>query len=310
MWIYEPGEIDERLTLLGTPENVMYLVKGDRHMLVGGGAQWMVAEFERQVRQYGIDMDRVKHLLIGHTHYDHATAVPYLKKRYPHIEVMASAPAVKLFGMAKAVENIRLFSRQVMETLNLDTRLNGIPLEFEPLTVERVLREGDPIELGGGVGFTVFETPGHSRCSLTVYEPRRGWLFPSDSMPWPYPGRQGDDFILTAFEGFGIYLNSLAKLRGLDVNLCGWEHYGALTEADARDIVDRVINFTLTARQRIRAMVADSGDPEAAAGAFTRQWVQNTGFAFLKAEIMQPILRHVVASALEEKLDESLLRNL
>ena len=32
-----PGEINERLVQLGTDHTVMYLVKGDRHMLIGGG---------------------------------------------------------------------------------------------------------------------------------------------------------------------------------------------------------------------------------------------------------------------------------
>ncbi len=83
MWIKTPGEFDDRLMLLGTPKNVSYLVKGDHHMLIGGGGQWTVTELERQFRHYRIEVDRIKYLLIGHSHYDHCGAVPYLVRRYP-----------------------------------------------------------------------------------------------------------------------------------------------------------------------------------------------------------------------------------
>ena len=50
MWIQDAGEINDRLILLGTRQNSSYLVKGERHMLIGVGGQWVVPELERQMR--------------------------------------------------------------------------------------------------------------------------------------------------------------------------------------------------------------------------------------------------------------------
>jgi glyoxylase-like metal-dependent hydrolase (beta-lactamase superfamily II) len=310
MWIKEPGEIYEKLVLLGTPQNCVYLVKGDRHMLIGGGASWMAAEFDRQIVEFNIDMDRVRHLIISHSHYDHCTAVPYFQKRYPHIEVLASESAAKIFKKDKAVVNLRAFSRQVMEDLNLPDVLNGISLDFDGVHVTRTVREGDVIDLGGNLAFQVYETPGHSRCAITLFEPGRKWLFPSDSVAFPFPGRGENNFIATAFDGYEIYLNSLKKLANLGTRLCGWEHYGAMIDSDAEDIVNRVIRFTLEKKRSLRDMVAESGDLVNVAEAVARDWVDKTGFGFLRYEIMLPIITYVVRNAVEEVFDESRYLNL
>ena len=99
MWIQTPGAVNDRLMLFGTPRNILYLVKGDRYMLIGGGGQWIVPELERQFRENQIDMDRIQYLLIAHSHYDHCGAVPYLLRRYPHLRVLASREAEKIYGM-------------------------------------------------------------------------------------------------------------------------------------------------------------------------------------------------------------------
>ncbi|MGA2227798.1 MAG: MBL fold metallo-hydrolase [Syntrophobacteraceae bacterium] len=44
-------------------------------------------------------MDRIQYLLSAHSHYDHCGAVPYLRRRYPHRQVLASREAEKIYGM-------------------------------------------------------------------------------------------------------------------------------------------------------------------------------------------------------------------
>lgn len=305
MWFKNSGEINDRLLLLGTPQNCAYLVKGDRYVLVGAGASWIAAELERQFAEFSIDTDRIRCLVISHSHYDHCTAVPYFKKRYPHIDVLASEAAAKILMKEKAVANIQKFSRQVLADLKLSDTLNGVSLDFEGIDVTRTVSQGDVIDIGKDMRFQVYETPGHSRCAITLFEPDRKWLFPSDALAFPVPGRDGDDFIPSAFDGYEIYLNSLKKLAHLEIQLCGWEHYGAVTDADAEDIVNRVIRFTLEHKRLLKKMVKESGDPDKVADQFTRNWVEKTGFDFLRYEIMLPIMTMVVHNAVEEALDES-----
>ncbi len=303
MWIQTPGAVNDRLMLLGTPKNIVYLVKGDRYMLVGGGGQWMVPELVRQFREYRIDMDRVKYLLIGHSHYDHCGIVPYMLTRYPHLQVLASTEAKRIFEMEKAQRNMRNFSRQVMQDLGLPMEFEGISLEFDKIPVSRPVSEFDRIDLGSGFGFQVIETPGHSRCSVTLYEPREKWLFPSDAMPVPVG--KGDRFASTASESFIVYLDSLKKLAELDTRLCAWEHYGVMTDEDARDIVKRAMRFTIEYKRQVVEHVERNGGAEQTANWAARDFLDSTGFEFLPSHVMLHITRTVVKNALEEQVSQS-----
>jgi len=305
MWIREAGEVNGRLMLLGTPKNSVYLVKGDRHMLIGGGGQWMVQELGRQIREFHIDMDRVQYLLIGHSHYDHCGAVPYLQKRYPHLKVLASHGAEKLYAMEKAMRNMRTFSHQVMETRGLPMEFEGVSLDFDEVRVERALREGDHVDLGSNLSFNVFETPGHSRCAMTLYEPKQQWLFPSDSMAFPFPARKGDEFMPTASESFVVYLNSLKKLANLGIRLCAWEHYGMMTDEDARDIVQRVIRSTLEYKDRLLGHLDKLKDEEKVAQWAARDWKDKTEFEFVPYNVMLHITRVMVKNAVEEQVEKA-----
>lgn len=294
------GEIDDRLVRLGTPHSVIYLIKGNHYMLIGGGGQWVVPALEQQIQDLAIDMDRVRYLLIGHSHYDHCGAVPYLQKRYPHIEVLASSPATELFAMEKAVRNMRKFSRQAMETLGVPTQLNGISLEFDGIREASVLHEGDRLDLGTDLNFEVFETPGHSRCSLMVYAPQQKWLFCSDSIPVPAPVNGGHRLICTASESFTTYLASLRKLEKLPIELCAWEHYGYMTGDDARRIVSDATDVTLDYKRLLRERVEQSGDMEATVRWAAQEWLDATGMKFLPFDVMLHIMRTKVKNAMEE----------
>ncbi len=303
MWIQDPGEINDRLMLLGTRKNNIYLVKGDRHMLIGGGCQWMVQELERQIREFRVDMDRVQYLLIGHSHYDHCGAVPYLQKRYPHLEVLASRGAAKLYAYEKAIRNMRTFSAQAMEKMGLPMEFEGISLDFDGVRVERTLQEGDRVDLGNNLYFNVFDTPGHSRCSITVYEPEQKWLFPSDSLCFPVG--DGNELMTTASESFVVYLNSLKKMVNLEIRLCAWEHYGVMTDEDARDIIRRGVRSTLEFKRRLLEHLDRWEDAEKVAQWATRYWLDRTQFEFIPYEVMLHIIRGMVKNAVEEQVEEA-----
>jgi len=303
MWIQDPGEINDRLMLLGTRKSTLYLVRGDRYMLIGGGGQWVVPELERQIREFQIDMDRVQYLLISHTHYDHCGAVPYLQKRYPHIKVLASQETSKLFAMEKAVRNMRTFSRQAMDNLGLPMEFQGISLDFDGVDLARELQEGDRVDLGDNLQFEVYETPGHSRCSITIYAPEQKWLFPSDSLCIPVG--DGNEFISTAHESFAVFLNSLKKIENLEVHLCAWEHHGVMTDKDAQDIVKRVIRYTLEYKRKILELLDEYGDQEKVAHWAARDFQDRSQFDFIPYDIGLHISRGVVTNAIKEQIEET-----
>ncbi len=300
MWIRNWGPVNERLDLLGTEKSCVYLLKGDRYALLGGGGQWIVPVLEQQLRSLSVDMERISHLVISHAHFDHCAAVPYLQKRYPHIEVVATPGAAQLLGHEKAVRNMRLFSREATARIGMPMEFEGRSLEFDGIALRRTWGDGDDLNLGAGVRLVTFETPGHSRCSMIAFEPDARWLFPGDSLP--PPSQDGQSLLATASESFVAYIASLKKLEKLETELCGWEHHGVRTGEDARGIVRKAIEFTVEYKEWVVATLREAGDPELAARVVADRWLAQAGFPFLSDAIMLHIARGIVKNAREEVL--------
>lgn len=163
------------------------------------------------------------------------------------------------------------------------------------------LVKGDRIDLGGDLFFDIYETPGHSRCAISAYAPGPKWLFPSDALCLPIDDAEG--FATTASESFVIYLDSLKKLEMLDVALCAWEHFGVMSNENAKDIIDRGIRFTLDVRKRILERLDKTQDPEGIAHALTKDWLNRTGFDFLPYDVMLYVSREMIKNAVEEQID-------
>jgi glyoxylase-like metal-dependent hydrolase (beta-lactamase superfamily II) len=301
MWIQEPGIINDRMVLLGTPQNNIYLLKGDVHMFVGGGAPWMVPELMNQIKNWSIDMQQVRYLFIGHTHFDHAGAVPFLQKRYPHLEVLASREAARYFDIPKAVSNARKFGRTALSRMGIADTFEGISLDFDHIRLARVLDDDERIEIGSDLVLRAIETPGHSRCAMTLYAENQKWLFPTDAMSIPI--NNGWDFACTASESFSDYVRSLKRLENLDICLCAWEHYGLMTGRHAYQIVQRVLRSTLAYKESLKKKAEDSGDVEATAHWAARQWLDQTAFEFIPFDVMLYICRQMVRNAVEEEFD-------
>lgn len=242
MMVQEPGPISEHLIFLGDNRICLYLLMGERYLLLGGGMSYAVPEIEEQLDRFDIDRSRIMGLVILHSHFDHCGAVPYFEKAYPQWEIMGSKGAEKIFGMEKAVKNIARLDKSTRERYGIDGRFHDISLDFHSPTLTRVLKEGDRIDLCGGVEVSILETPGHSKCSITAYSPGLKLLFPSDAAPLPV--MKGGKLIVMANDSLPVYLESLERMAALEVNGVCYEHGGALFGRDAESALRKSLELT------------------------------------------------------------------
>jgi len=145
MWIKEPGKVTERIALLGTTEICSYLLKGKEAMLIGGGATWAAPSLERQFSHMDFDFNKIKYLVVLHSHFDHCGAVPYLKRKFPHMQVLASAYSKEVFSKESVINSIATASNGVMGTLGLQDEYGKLNLKFDGIHVDRVVGENDII---------------------------------------------------------------------------------------------------------------------------------------------------------------------
>lgn len=185
MWIREPGKVSDRLDFLGARENCLYLLRGRDMMIIGGGMSWIVPSLQIQLSKIDFEPKKLKYLVVSHSHFDHCGAVPYLKKKFPHIQILASAHAEKIFAKQKAIDFIAVTNQYAMVRLGLQSEYERLDLKFDGFHVARIITEKDIIDLGDGIDVHFLEVPGHTQCSIAAYVPKLKILFPGDAAPPP-----------------------------------------------------------------------------------------------------------------------------
>ena len=295
MILQNPCFIKDEILLLGTRSSCMYLVQGEFYALLGGGVPWVVHQLETQLDQYHIDRSLIRYLVISHAHHDHCGAVPYLLKRYPHIEIVTSDYGADVLNMSKAVELIKTVNRQTLDKMKKPHWYNGIPLDFHPIPVSHRVSDGDCLDLGGGITLQFYLTPGHSRCSLSTYIPGLRALFPADALPLP---KDGGKFIITANHDYNDYIRSIKKLQTLGVDLIGFEHGGMLSGADVATVVPRSLAATLQQRQRITEIYDKLHDLDRLIDEITEKYYTGEFFDMVPPAVLRAFMNRMVRSAL------------
>ena len=250
MWIREPGKVNDRLDFLGARENCMYLLRGRDRMIIGGGMSWIAPSLEMQLSRMDFEPKELKYLVISHSHFDHCGAVPYLKRKFAHIQILASAYAEKIFAKEKAVNFIAATNKYAIDRLGLQREYESLDLRFDGIHVDRVITDKNIIDLGDGIDVHFLEVPGHTQCSIAAYVPKLKALFPGDAAPPPTDNEHTIFFPGPQYH-FGLFKQSMAGLASLEVEILASEHYGAVTGAQAGQLLQEGLRQAERFRTRI-----------------------------------------------------------
>ena len=137
------GRIGDRLWYLGREESGVYLLEGDAcSLIISGGMSYLAPVVRDQLDAFGIDEKRIQKLLILHSHFDHVGLVPFFQRRYPDLQVYASARAWQILQMPKGIETINASGRLVAERMGVTGWLAGLDLEWRDDVTGRVVSEG------------------------------------------------------------------------------------------------------------------------------------------------------------------------
>ena len=294
-----PGKLADNLYLLGDQTCLMYLLKGRDSMFLGGGMSWIVPRLEQQLQEFGLDREQVKYLVIPHPHFDHCGAVPYLKRKYPHLNVLASDAAKAILAKPKVIAYIELVNLLMVEHFGLKDQYEKLGLKIDAINVETAVNDSTVIDLGNGIKVSFTEVPGHSPGDVAAYVPALKALFPSDAVPCTLgsvdklarPSPQFD---------FGRFKESLKKLAAFDTDILGFDHYGAVTGSDARQVMLNDIRMTDEYGKRIVSIYSQMKDFEQVARLVARETLEVDNFDFLNEDLMMPVARAEVRNILKD----------
>ncbi|MDM7921410.1 MAG: subclass B3 metallo-beta-lactamase, partial [Pyrinomonadaceae bacterium] len=143
----EPFRVIGNVYYVGAAEITSFLITSPKgHILIDSGFAETVPLIKANVEKLGFKMSDIKILLNTQAHYDHAAGLNELKK-LTGAKMLASAG-----------------DKPQLERGGLKDFAFGDRFPFEPVTVDRVIRDGETIRLGG-VKLKTILMPGHTRGS-------------------------------------------------------------------------------------------------------------------------------------------------
>lgn len=147
----EPFRVVGTVHYVGTAELGAYLItSSEGHILIDGGLPSSAVPIEASIRKLGLDPKEIRILLTTQAHFDHVGSMAYFKKLSgARVEVMdGDVPVLESGGKTDY-----LFGPDAN-------------FHFEPVKVDRVLKDGDVVTLGGA-RLLAKRTPGHTPGSTT-----------------------------------------------------------------------------------------------------------------------------------------------
>jgi 2-aminobenzoylacetyl-CoA thioesterase len=298
MLIEQPCKLAEGMYLLGEKQSLVYLVRGKDAMIIGGGMNWIVPKLEEQLVRFEIPASEIKYLVIQHSHFDHCGAAPYLKRRFPNLKILATESARQILSKLKVINYIEMVNKFIIDAYGLQEQYEKMGLKIDAIEVDETVGDNSIIDLGGGREVRFIETPGHSRCAVAVYIPGLKAIFPTDAAPCPVgsieklvrPSPQYD---------FTLYKQSLMKMLNYDIDICGFDHFAAVTGPDAGKVLQNGLAQSIEYGKRIVGLYQQGGDLESIARQVAHETMEADSFDFMNEDLMMPISRAEVRNILK-----------
>ncbi len=258
MWIKEPGTITERIELLGRRELSSYLLKGDVYALVGGAMAHVFPNVMTQLEDRKVDLERIRYLVILHTHYDHLGMAPCLVRELPWVKVAVSRVGARVLTNQRALKAIQDYNNFFLDREGALKELEPLDLVREAFPVHMTVDGGTELNLGDGVELLVIDAPGHSVCSIALFFPGEYSLFPSDGI-----GTLTEERILPmGSSNYDDFQQSIEKLGKLEAEIICFEHYGALTPPEGKGFAQRAKREAREFRSKMGDLYRTHGNVE------------------------------------------------
>ena len=159
-----PRRITDTFYQLATPFFPVYLSLGRDAMLIDAGVGGTLFLVENRLKEIGVDLARIQSVTLTHCHSDHIGLVPHLLTKWPHLKLRATSAAAEALAKDTVVQAFLAFDQKVAATLRSKNVVDAVP---DPIAdyrfrVDTVLDDGQVLDLGNGIRWRVYATPGHA----------------------------------------------------------------------------------------------------------------------------------------------------
>ena len=256
------GKISERITAIPNSWYPVYIVQGDKkNLMIDAGVNLLSPRYLSLIKDILGDAACLDYLFLTHSHYDHVGSAHYLKRHIPGLRIGAHERLAGLLQKPSVLEMMNRLSRIHKALLKYNPA--GEDLTLRPFEIDLFLKQGDEFDLGG-LTCRVYETPGHTKDSLTFYFPEIKTVFPSEAVG-VLQGETGSEMQVEFLSSYQDYIDSLKLMISLEPEIICLAHGWFLTGEDAAGFLERSLSETFRYRELIESYLhAASGDVEKA----------------------------------------------
>jgi glyoxylase-like metal-dependent hydrolase (beta-lactamase superfamily II) len=252
MHLFEKGPVTDRICISFAGFFPGFVIFGEKTALVDAGVPPLAPELYEAVRE-ALGGRNLDYILLTHSHYDHVGCIPYLKRRFPGLKVVGSAIAKGILSKPEARAFMEKMSKETEDAMDFRARHpdEDISLNTDLLSVDVTVGDGDLVDLGGGVSIKAFETPGHTKCSVSYFMEPDEMLFAGESAGnFVGEGRVMANYL----SDYALYMSSLEKVMALPIKKLGLPHQGMLL---GREAVEKHFKAAVEGALEFKALVEE-----------------------------------------------------
>lgn len=191
-------------------------------------------------------------VFITHVHWDHCGAVQYLKNIFSSMKIAMSPQAGAILRRRNAIsqiEKLNSVAAPILASLPETDPSRLIDVPFKAFIADMWLKDGQIIELGGGLTVEALSTPGHTRDHMSYYIPEKKILIASEACGClDATGR----IIVEFLADYNLYLSSLRRLAKLPVEvLCQGHRLVYVGREEVQAFFKKSIEATIRFRDRV-----------------------------------------------------------
>jgi len=188
------------------------------------------------------------YLFFTHWHFDHVGSAPYLLRHFSGMKLGGSRKLIKLLEQERVRETVARLNRGLVKKYNKEKEFVHQDFDYSALKVDRVLKDGDVIDLGGGESIEVITTPGHTWDSLSFFLPHSKTILTGEAVGII----PGDDFWVSPqfLSNYDDYIFSIQRIREKEPKVIVMGHHQVVKE-----VTEKFFDVSLSDCRAFRKMI-------------------------------------------------------
>jgi glyoxylase-like metal-dependent hydrolase (beta-lactamase superfamily II) len=254
-------KLTENVTLLGNRHFNYFLVGKNQAAVVECGVSAGVASFKQQWTTWP-NKPAINYLVAPHAHFDHVCGIPALQEMFPDVQLAASREAQKVLNNPKILADFFNQDDQMSQVLMEEGILVEKPVrpQVSSISVDRIMQEGDLLEIEPGLKLETIAAPGHSPDGLAFYLPVDQVMFLSDAAGFQISGER---IFPIFFQSYAMYMETIKRLRGYPTQLLAIPHERLWRGSEIPGFYQRALDTAADAFQRIEKMLDEGMEDQA-----------------------------------------------